>query len=117
MPAGFDGRAGARLEPGPPPESPAVGHPPGSTSCAAVRRSNERARIATAPTVAPALVAMRHNRHVTNPDRLTGLDASFLALEDGGAHMHVGSVMLFEGESPPYEDLVAHVERRLALVP
>jgi len=55
---------------------------------------------------------------VTNPDRLTGLDASFLALEDrGGAHMHVGSVLLFEGESPPYEEFVAHLERRLALVP
>ena len=37
-------------------------------------------------------------RRVTNPDRLTGLDASFLALEEGGAHMHVGSVLLFEGD-------------------
>ena len=35
---------------------------------------------------------------MANPDRLTGLDASFLALEDGGAHMHVGSVLLFDGE-------------------
>jgi diacylglycerol O-acyltransferase len=63
------------------------------------------------------MVPMRDNPHVTNPDRLTGLDASFLALEDRGAHMHVGSVLLFEGESPAYEDLLAHVERRLALVP
>jgi len=54
---------------------------------------------------------------VTNPDRLTGLDASFLALEDGGAHMHVGSVLLFEGEPPAYDDLVAQIARRLALVP
>ena len=54
---------------------------------------------------------------MTNPDRLTGLDASFLALEDGGAHMHVGSVLLFEGEPPAYDDLVAQIERRLALVP
>jgi diacylglycerol O-acyltransferase / wax synthase len=60
---------------------------------------------------------MRHNRLVPNPDRLSGLDASFLALEEGGAHMHVGSVLLFEGESPPYEDFVAHLERRLNLVP
>ena len=43
------------------------------------------------------MFAMRDNPHVTNPDRLTGLDASFLALEEGGAHMHVGSVLLFEG--------------------
>jgi diacylglycerol O-acyltransferase len=54
---------------------------------------------------------------VANPDRLTGLDASFLALEDGGPHMHVGSVLLFEGEVPAYEDFVAQLERRLALVP
>jgi diacylglycerol O-acyltransferase len=54
---------------------------------------------------------------VTNPDRLTGLDASFLALEEGGAHMHVGSVLLFHGEAPAYEDLFGHVQRRLDLVP
>ena len=60
---------------------------------------------------------MRHNHGVANPDRLTGLDASFLHFEEGGAHMHVGSVLLFEGEAPPYEDFVAQLERRLALVP
>ena len=54
---------------------------------------------------------------MANPDRLTGLDASFLALEDGGAHMHVGSVLLFDGEPPDHEDLVAQIGRRLALVP
>ena len=31
-------------------------------------------------------------------DRLTALDASFLGIEDGNAHMHVGSVGLFEAE-------------------
>ena len=35
-----------------------------------------------------------------NAERLTGLDASFLAFEKGGAHMHVGSVMIFEGPAP-----------------
>jgi diacylglycerol O-acyltransferase len=54
---------------------------------------------------------------MSNPDRLTGLDASFLALEDAGAHMHVGSCMLFEGEAPDYEDFVAQVDSRLHLVP
>ena len=54
---------------------------------------------------------------MANPDRLSGLDASFLALEDRGAHMHVGSVLLFEGEAPAYEDFVAQLERRMALVP
>jgi WS/DGAT/MGAT family acyltransferase len=54
---------------------------------------------------------------VANPDRLTGLDASFLALEKGGAHMHVGSVLVFDGEAPDYEDFVAQIEQRLHLVP
>src|SRR5215218_1011804 len=54
---------------------------------------------------------------MANPDRLTGLDASFLALEDAGAHMHVGSCMLFEGEAPPYEELLAQLDTRLHLVP
>jgi diacylglycerol O-acyltransferase len=50
-------------------------------------------------------------------DRLTGLDASFLHLEDSSAHMHVASVMLFDGDPPPYDELLAAIERRLALVP
>ena len=54
---------------------------------------------------------------MANPDRLTGLDASFLALEDAGAHMHVGSCLLFEGEAPEYVDFVAQLGTRLHLVP
>jgi WS/DGAT/MGAT family acyltransferase len=50
-------------------------------------------------------------------DRLTGLDASFLHLEDSAAHMHVAGVMIFEGPPPPYEDLLEAIERRLGLVP
>ena len=50
-------------------------------------------------------------------DRLTGLDASFLHLEDASAHMHVASVMVFEGDPPPYEDLLESIEGRLHLVP
>ncbi|HEY8769630.1 MAG TPA: wax ester/triacylglycerol synthase family O-acyltransferase [Thermoleophilaceae bacterium] len=50
-------------------------------------------------------------------DRLSGLDASFLHLEDASAHMHVASVMLFEGDSPPYDELLEGIERRLHLVP
>jgi diacylglycerol O-acyltransferase len=55
--------------------------------------------------------------HVGNPDRLSALDASFLHLEDRGGHMHVGSCMLLAGSSPPYDDFVAALERRLELVP
>src|SRR5918992_5212673 len=50
-------------------------------------------------------------------DRLTGLDASFLHLEDGSSHMHVAGVMIFEGSPPPYEGLLEALERRLPLVP
>jgi diacylglycerol O-acyltransferase / wax synthase len=50
-------------------------------------------------------------------DRLSALDASFLHLEDASAHMHVASVMLFEGSPPPYDELLEAIERRLSLVP
>ena len=50
-------------------------------------------------------------------DRLTGLDASFLHIEDSSSHMHVAGVMLFEGPPPPYADLLEAFERRLPLVP
>src|SRR3954466_6139230 len=54
---------------------------------------------------------------MANPDRLTGLDASFLALEDAGAHMHVGSCLLFEGAAPGYVEFVEQLDSRLHLVP
>jgi diacylglycerol O-acyltransferase len=54
---------------------------------------------------------------VATLDRLSGLDASFLALERGGAHMHVGSVLVLEGPAPAYEELAAAIESRLHLVP
>jgi diacylglycerol O-acyltransferase / wax synthase len=55
---------------------------------------------------------------VSNPDRLTGLDSAFLHLEErSGAHMHVASVMVFEGRAPTYEELIEHIEARLHLVP
>ena len=55
---------------------------------------------------------------MANPDRLTALDSTFLHLEDHStAHMHVASVMVFEGTAPTLEELVDHVESRLHLVP
>ncbi len=50
-------------------------------------------------------------------DRLTGLDASFLQLEQGPAHMHVASTTLFEGPAPDYEEFRDHIASRLHLVP
>jgi WS/DGAT/MGAT family acyltransferase len=54
---------------------------------------------------------------VTNPDRLTGLDSSFLHLERDSAHMHVAGCMVFEGDAPAYEELVEQISARLHLVP
>jgi diacylglycerol O-acyltransferase / wax synthase len=50
-------------------------------------------------------------------DRLTGLDASFLHLEDGRSHMHVAGCMLFDGDPPPYDELIEALDARLHLVP
>src|SRR4051795_3450899 len=54
---------------------------------------------------------------MANRDRLTGLDAAFLDLESGGAHMHVAAILVFAGEPPAYDDLLGAIERRLHLVP
>jgi diacylglycerol O-acyltransferase / wax synthase len=55
---------------------------------------------------------------MANPDRLTGLDSTFLHLEDhSSAHMHVASVMVFEGAAPTLQELIDHVLGRLHLVP
>jgi diacylglycerol O-acyltransferase / wax synthase len=55
---------------------------------------------------------------MANPDRLTALDSTFLHLEDhSSAHMHVASVMVFEGSAPTLQELVDHVLGRLHLVP
>jgi diacylglycerol O-acyltransferase len=55
---------------------------------------------------------------MANPDRLTALDSTFLHLEDHStAHMHVASVMVFEGHDPTLDELVEHINGRLHLVP
>jgi diacylglycerol O-acyltransferase / wax synthase len=50
-------------------------------------------------------------------DRLSPLDASFLHVEDASSHMHVACVMVFDGDAPPYEAFLEHIDRRLGLVP
>ncbi len=55
---------------------------------------------------------------MANPDRLSALDTTFLHLEDhGSAHMHVASVMVFEGAAPTADELIDHLVGRLHLVP
>ncbi len=50
-------------------------------------------------------------------DRLTAVDASFLAQEGDASHMHIGALTIFEGPAPAYEDFSAHIRSRLHLVP
>jgi diacylglycerol O-acyltransferase len=55
---------------------------------------------------------------MANPDRLSALDSTFLHLENNStAHMHVASVMVFEGKAPTPQELVDHILSRLHLVP
>jgi WS/DGAT/MGAT family acyltransferase len=50
-------------------------------------------------------------------DRLSAIDASFLAQEKQASHMHVGALVKFEGPPPTREEFRAHMESRLQLVP
>jgi diacylglycerol O-acyltransferase len=53
----------------------------------------------------------------THGDRLSAIDASFLAQERANSHMHVGAVLIFDGPAPEYDDFLAHIRSRLHLVP
>src|SRR3712207_1559597 len=50
-------------------------------------------------------------------DRLSAIDAGFLAQEKANTHMHIGGLALFEGEPPGLDEFLAHIESRLHLVP
>jgi WS/DGAT/MGAT family acyltransferase len=50
-------------------------------------------------------------------DRLSAVDASFLAQEREHSHMHVGAVLIFEGPPPAYDDFVNQIRGRLHMVP
>ncbi|MGN6255804.1 MAG: WS/DGAT/MGAT family O-acyltransferase [Solirubrobacterales bacterium] len=54
---------------------------------------------------------------MTKPERLSGLDTSFLHLERSGAHMHVASTSIFEGSAPTHAEFRDHIASRLHLVP
>jgi diacylglycerol O-acyltransferase len=50
-------------------------------------------------------------------DRMNPLDAEFLFLEDGTAHMHIASCAVFEGPAVDYDELVSRIRSKLPLVP
>lgn len=50
-------------------------------------------------------------------DRLTVLDDTFIVLERDNLPMHIGSLLIFDGEPPEYADLLAHLGSRLDKIP
>jgi diacylglycerol O-acyltransferase len=50
-------------------------------------------------------------------DRLSALDASFLHQEDRTTHTHIGALTIFGSSPPELDDLLAHIDARLHLVP
>src|SRR2546422_11267015 len=84
-----------------------------------VPKARERAVAAPeGPSLTRAPPTARIHAMAKNPDRLSALDSAFLHLEDNStAHMHVASVMIFEGTAPTAQDLADHVLSRLHLVP
>ena len=49
--------------------------------------------------------------------RMSPLDASFLHLEDHVTQLHIGSVAIFEGPPPPFDDVLEMIRSKLPLVP
>jgi diacylglycerol O-acyltransferase len=54
---------------------------------------------------------------VSTPEPLSAADVASLHAEQGPIHVHVGGTAIFVGEPPPFSELLAHVERRLNLIP
>jgi diacylglycerol O-acyltransferase len=50
-------------------------------------------------------------------DRLSAIDAGFLAQEKPNTHMHIGALALLEGPPPTLDEFLAHIDSRLHLVP
>jgi diacylglycerol O-acyltransferase len=50
-------------------------------------------------------------------ERLSAVDASFLANESPTSHMHVGAVVILEGPPPDFEEFLDGLRARLHLVP
>jgi WS/DGAT/MGAT family acyltransferase len=50
-------------------------------------------------------------------DRLSAIDAGFLAQESDSTHMHIGGVALFGGSPPALDEFLASISSRLHLVP
>jgi diacylglycerol O-acyltransferase len=54
---------------------------------------------------------------VGTSEPLSPADISSLHAEQGPIHVHVGGTAIFDGEPPGFDELLAHVEQRLHLIP
>jgi hypothetical protein len=54
---------------------------------------------------------------VSPSEPLSPADISSLHAEQGSIHVHVGGTAIFDGKPPGYEELLAHVDQRLNLIP
>jgi diacylglycerol O-acyltransferase len=54
---------------------------------------------------------------LTRMQRMSPQDASFLHIETPDVHMHIGSLLVFQGPPPSGEEITAHVAGKLPLVP
>ena len=66
-------------------------------------------RVALSRIRSPPEAFRRDEMAQAHGDRLTAVDASFLAQEGATSHMHVGAVLIFEGPPPAYDDFVNHI--------
>ena len=60
------------------------------------------------------LNAMSPQQHL---DRLSAIDAGFLAQEKPNTHMHIGGLALLGGSPPKLDEFLDHIASRLHLVP
>jgi diacylglycerol O-acyltransferase / wax synthase len=62
-------------------------------------------------------VAVRARETGTSVERMTALDTWFLHVEDDVNHMHIGSIGVFEGPAPRWQELRDAIDAKLDLIP
>lgn len=48
---------------------------------------------------------------------LSGMDTAFIEVDRAPVNMNIGALLVFEASDVPFEDLAAHIERRLSRIP
>src|SRR5690349_3893714 len=65
----------------------------------------------------PQAVSVKRMAPQQHLERLSAVDASFLANESPVSHMHVGAVVILEGPPPDFTEFLDGLRARLHLVP